>query len=320
MGFIRKITATFISAAMAMSLMAGCTSKIDEDDGSVRIVCTVYPIYELTREICGDKAHIELLAKPGVEPHDWEPGSDDMIELEKADLLISCGAGMEPWLESCLGALDNKDLKQCDASKGVDLMDFEESEEHLDEHEHEHGHEHSGTDPHYWLSLSNTKTAVQNISDALCEADKANESFYKEKTDEVLGSIDELEDKYMAELSAYSGETIVVSHEAFGYLCRDLGLKQLAIDGLSPDSEPDAKTVAEIVDHINEEGLNVIFFDSLTDPSVAKTIGDETGAKLLELRTFETVTDSEYESKITYSEIMTGNLESLIEGFGGKQG
>ena len=318
MRLFRKITATFMATAMSVSLLAGCSTNSAEDDGRLQVVCTVYPIYELTREICGDKAGIELLAKPGIEPHEWEPGSDDMIELEKADILISCGAGMEPWLESCVGALDNKDLKQCDASVGVDLMDFEESEEHLEEHEHDY--EHSGTDPHYWLSLKNTKIAVQNISNALCEADKQNEKYYQDKTSEVLDSIGQLEDEYYQALLSYEGETIVVSHEAFGYLCRDLGLKQLAIDGLSPDSEPDAKTVAEIVDHINEEGLKVIYFDALTDPSIAKTVGDETRAKLLELRTFETVTDAEYESKITYSEIMAGNLASLSEGLGGKQG
>ena len=303
MRIVRNIGILFLIFVFVTASLCACNKADVFKTERLHVVCTVYPVYELTREVCGDKAEIMLLAKPGVEPHEWEPGSDDMLMLEQADLLIACGAGMEPWLDPCLKAIDNKDLKVCYASENVDLIKSGDG----------HG---EGTDPHYWLSLKNAGIAAEEIRDCLCEADKDNSDAYKANAQQLLSDISALEEEFTSKLSGHEGREIVVSHEAFTYLCRDLGLEQLAIDGMSEDSEPDAGTIAEIIDRIKKDDVKVIFYDPLESSSASETIKSETGVELMELHTFETVSNEEFEKNVTYCEIMRMNLDSLDAGFG----
>ena len=318
MNFLKKAAAAVLCLLGIATIVAGCSSVSGEKDGRKRVVCTVFPVYELTREIAGDDVELVLMVKPGVEPHDWEPGSDDMMLLSSADLIISCGAGMDPWLDTCLKALEKDDANVCDASKGVNLLNFED-EDHDEEEEHEGHHHHGGVDPHYWLSLENALVSAANIRDSLSGTDPEHKDSYEKRAGDLENDIKQLKASYGDALKDYGGSTIVVSHEAFGYLCGETGLVQLAIDGMSDESEPDAKTVASIIDKIKKDDIKVIYYDSLIDPKVAEMICGETGAKLYELRTFETVTDEEFNKGVTYVSVMTSNLETLKKGLSGER-
>lgn len=304
----KKLGSVVMAAAMAALSFTGCSSLSKKNNAfsgdKLSIVCTISSVYEFTEQLAGDNAEIKLLLPPGVEPHGWEPSTDDMALISSADMLVYSGAGLETWLDSCLDAVENDDLITVDASSDVDLLTFGQSTATLDGVSMT-----DANDPHIWMSPANAILEVQTIADALCEADPDNSEEYKSAVDEYVEQLTALDDEYREALAPYAGETVVVSHEAFGYMCAEYGMKQLAIDGLSSDSEPDAATMSEIVDYINDNGVGAIYYEEIINPDAANVIGDETGCTLIPLNTLESFDDGD-----TYITVMEENLSSLCEG------
>ena len=81
-----------------------------------------------------------------------------------------------------------------------------------------------------------------------------------------------MHDLYQTELVNLSNDTIVVAHEAFGYLCEEYGLKQEGIEGLTADSEPDSARLKEVIDFCKKHDIKIIFFEELVSPKVAEVV------------------------------------------------
>ena len=120
-----------------------------------------------------------------------------------------------------------------------------------------------------------------------------------------------MDETYKEELSGLSRNTIVVAHEAFGYLCAAYGLKQNAVEGLTAESEPDSAKMKEIIDFCREEDIQVIFFEELVSPKVANAIAEEIGAETMVLNPIEGLTASQEEEGLDYISLMEENLEAL---------
>ena len=103
------------------SLLVGCNGKnvdgTNENAGKdIKIIATLFPQYDFAREIAGDKADITLLMSPGVESHSYEPSPSDIIDINSSDLFIYTGEYMEPWAQSIIEGMDNKNVKILDVS------------------------------------------------------------------------------------------------------------------------------------------------------------------------------------------------------------
>ena len=185
---------------------------------------------------------------------------------------------------------------------------------------HEHAHEHEGADhhhgdfdPHVWLDPENAKTEMETIKDALAEADPANAQTYQANFDKYAAELDALDKEYSDTLSPLPNRTIVVAHEAFGYLCDAYGLTQVGIEGLSPDSEPDPGRMAEVIDFVREHSISTIFFEELVSPKVAEAIASETGAQAKMLSPLEGLSDEQAAAGADYFSVMHDNLAALME-------
>ena len=257
----------------------------------------------------------------GTEPHDWEPAATDIKNLEEADVFIYNGAGMEHWVEDVLASLENKDLKAVEASKGLELLAGGEEAEATSEDQTETDSEAAtddqaeevSYDPHVWLSPKNAKQEMSNIKDALIEADPDHAEAYEQNYETYATKMDDLDAEYQEKLADTKSKDLIVAHEAFGYLCRDYGLNQVGIEGLSPDSEPDAKRMNEIIAFAKENNVKTIFFEELVSPKVAETIASEIGAKTAVLNPLEGLTDEEISAGEDYFSVMESNLEALTQ-------
>ncbi len=214
------------------------TAAVSRDEES-----TGYPMYDFAVKIGGDKAEVTDMVPAGTGPHDWEPAATDIKNLEEADLFVYSGAGMEHWADDVLASLETKRLVSAEASAGLTLRpghshdeeEHEGAEEHAEEEEHDRGQ----FDPHVWLSPVNAKKEMENIKNAYVKADPDNKDYYEDNYKTYAVRFDKLDQEYKDTLSALPGKSIVVPHEAFGYLCDTYGLTQMGIAGLSPDTEPD---------------------------------------------------------------------------------
>lgn len=314
-------------------------AKNEESNGKLNVYASVYPIYDFTKKIGGDKINLSMLTKPGEEPHHYEPSSDDIKNLSKADLFIYNGAGLESFTDKIIES--NPDLKTCQASEGVDLIkathnhdhdhDFcqnsdDANHNHNHENENNHNHEakenhssheeehhHGMYDPHTWLSIKNAKIEMENIKNKLSEIDPDNASYYQKNFDKYAKMCDDLDKEYSQKISVLPNRVMVVSHQAFGYLCGDYGLSQVPIKNISNEDEPDAQTMAQIIDYIKKNNIKYICVEEMTSTKIADTIKAETGAQIKVLSPVETLTQEQMDKGEDYFSIMENNLKILEE-------
>lgn len=321
--------------------------KESENKEGLKVYASVYPMYDFAKKIAGDKINVEMIMPQGTEPHGWEPDTEDIKKLENADMFIYNGAGLEDWTEKVINSLSNKDLKVVEASEGVELIKSTHSHDHEEEdhnhegeenhnhnheatennhnheatennhnheaHEDEHeDHHHGGMDPHVWISPKNAKIEMENIKNALVELDKENADYYESNYEKYAKILDELDAKYSEQLRDLPNKTIVVSHEAYGYLCKDYNLTQIGIKGVNAETEPDAKKMAEIINYVKENKITTIFTEELIDPKVSKIIADETGCQVKVLSPIEGLSEEQIKNNKDYFSIMEENLENLV--------
>ncbi|KAA9007507.1 zinc ABC transporter substrate-binding protein [Paenibacillus spiritus] len=295
---------------------AGSRSAIVE--GKVNVVTTFYPIYEFAKEIGGDDAHIINLLPTGVEPHDWTPRSQDIANTSKAQLFLYNGAGLEGWVPNFLKGLSGDSWVQAvEVSRGIELITSGED----DGHDHESGEAedaaHTGTDtlhtdPHTWVSPKSALIMAANIKDSLIKADPAHRGGYEQRYQVLESKLKALDAEFASTLSGLPKKEIVVSHQAFGYLCRDYGLTQHAIMGLSPDAEPRAQDLVKLAKKVKAEKIRYIFFEELVSDRLAKTLAGEAGVKTLVLNPVEGLTDKQKKNGDTYFTLMSSNLQNLV--------
>jgi zinc transport system substrate-binding protein len=290
-----------VIALLICLVLSGCsaTNAPTWQEGKLKVCASFYPMYDFAVKIGGDKADVKTLVPAGTEPHDWEPSVSDIVTLENADIFIYNGAGMESWTDRVLSSLKNKQLIALEASKGVPLLTG--------------SGETAASDAHVWLSPQNAKTELSNIKDTYIQADPANASVYEANYQKYAAAFDALDKKYRDTLAACPKKDIVVSHEAFGYLCAAYGLHQYALEGLQADSEPDPARMAEIINFVNQNNVKVIFSEELLSPKVAEAVAKETGARTEVLSPVEGLSDDEIKAGEDYISVMEKNLNKLKE-------
>lgn len=290
----------------ALLIFTSCSSDNNADDNTdnnnrLNIYTSFYPVYDFTSKIGGDKISVKNIVPTGTEPHDWEPTPKDMQSIAEADMLIYNGLGMEQWVEKVTSAVGNDNLKLVEASNGVELITVGDNSQT----------DYYDTDPHIWTSIRNAVIEMENIKNALCEADSENSDYYEENFNKYKSEFEALDKEFEDFVSNCSKKDIIVAHDAFSYLCRDYGLNQIAINGLSAESEPEPSKMAEIVDFAKNNNIKIIFYEELISPKAAQTIANEIGAETTALNPLEGLSESEEANGDDYLSVMKKNLEAI---------
>lgn len=311
---INRLSALVCACTLSLSLLTGCGTQPADTaagDGRLRVLTSFYPMYDFACKIGGDCIDVTNMVPSGTEPHDWEPSTNDLKNLEKADVFIYNGADMEPWADDLLVSRSDT-LRVVEASENVELRTTDGEHEHAHEHE-DADHHHGDFDPHVWLDPENAKIEMEAIRDALCAADPENSTVFQSNYEKNAAELDALDAEFREKLAPLPNRTIVVAHEAFGYLCDAYGLTQVGIEGLSPDSEPDPGRMAEVIDFVREHSISTIFFEELVSPKVAEAIASETGAQAKMLSPLEGLSDEQAAAGADYFSVMHDNLAALME-------
>jgi zinc transport system substrate-binding protein len=318
-----------LAAALAGSLvLAGCGSgsstTADATDGpredggadaALSVTAAFYPLELAVQRIGGERVAVSALTQPGADPHDAELSPRQVAELTETDLVVFL-SGFQPAVDDAVAtvaadaALDVADFADLTVLAEDDGHDHSgESEEEHAEHSHE-----GGTDPHFWLDPTRYAAVAEAIADRLVALDPEGTSTYEAGLAEFTGELTALDEEFAAGLQTCTSRDLVTGHAAFGYLADRYDLRQKGIAGLTPESEPSAAQVRDLVQHVRETGVTTVYAETLVDPSLAETIAREAGAEVRVLDPIEGITDASAGSD--YFEIMRTNLETLREGQG----
>ncbi len=290
-------------------IVSGCSSK-PASSGKLKVVASFYPLADFAQKVGGDHVEVVNLVPTGTEVHDFELSAQDKAAILESDVFVYNGVGLESWVDDLLPTLGDK-VTQVDSSKGVELIHA--SEEHEEGHdEHEEDHDHGEYDPHIWLSVSRAKQQMTTIYEALVAADPDHKADYEANYKTYAAQFDALDQEFKTQLAGVAHHTIVVSHQAFGYLCASYGLEQVALEGIYAESEPDPKTLASVIEYMKTNSIKVVFAESASSTKLSDTISKETGAKVDVLYTIEAMSAEQVSAKEDYLSLMRMNLKALV--------
>jgi zinc transport system substrate-binding protein len=296
--------------AIATSLLLGQQRNI-EGTARLIVVATIFPVYDFTRAIGGDRISIFMLLPPGAEAHSYEPRPSDIGLLSSADLFIYSSKNMEPWASDIIAGIRNNDLILLEAGANVPIL-LDNAEEGLTESDTHFGEKSSGKDPHIWLDMLNAEIMIKDISKALASADPVNEDYYTNNAEEYISVIKQLDVDFASAIGQCKKKVLVHGgHYAFGYLASRYGIKYIAAQGFSPDSEPGPAQIIQLIKVMKEYDVSYIFYEELIEPKVAKSISKETGAEMIMLHAGHNISKDEFDSGRTFTDLMRINLESL---------
>jgi zinc transport system substrate-binding protein len=295
-----------VTALLAVGVAAAATGCSSSDSGATAtggkldVVAAFYPLQYVTQQVGGDRVAVTNLVSPGTEPHDVELSPRQVAEVVDADAVVYL-RNFQPAVDDAVddGAKD----KSLDVATVAPLKDgyvpLEEGELHQDE---------TGKDPHVWLDPTRLAGIADAVAKKLGGLDPDHASEYTANAKALNGKLATLDQEYATGLKSCQKKTIVVSHNAFGYLAERYGLSQVAITGLTPEEEPSAARLAEVAAYAKQNGVQVIFFETLVSPKIARALAAEVGAEAEVLDPIEGVAKN---SSDDYFSVMRTNLTTL---------
>ena len=315
---MKKRFFALLMAALCLLSACGQTTSAQQEDGTLTIVATTYPIYLLAGAVTQgvEGVVVERLDTGSTSClHDYNLTVNDMKKIEGADIIALSGVGLEEFMEDALAASDTRVI---DCSEGVELL--ENLSHHHDEHDHSHdGHDHGHYDPHYWMDARNMKQVAENISAALCELDDANAQKYRENE---LGALVVLEGVDSELRRAFHGEGsveitgLVTFHDGFQYFAHAYGLPLLESIEEEAGSEASAREIVEITELVKAQDIPVIFTEVNGSDATANAIARETGCAVAQLSMCMDGPDAELGN---YIDAMMENMAAVVNGFAGEE-
>ncbi|AGB19956.1 metal ABC transporter solute-binding protein, Zn/Mn family [Thermoanaerobacterium thermosaccharolyticum] len=288
---MKKLLSIFLAISILFSLTS-CNTKISKRPDKMVVYASFYPLYDLTKKIAGDKVVAQNIIPPGVEPHDWEPTTRQVADIERASVVIYLGLGMDSWINKVETSVSGP--KFINVSTGINAIKVG-----------------NAVNPHVWLSPKETQILAKNIKDALVNADNKNAKYYQSNYENLVKTLKQLDNEYTTKLKNTKTKTFVVYHSAFDYIARDYGLNQVSIVGMSEEAEASPAKIAEVIKLIKDENIKYIFTEPLTSPKPIQSIANETGTKVLPLNTIEGITKDEMKKGYDYIKLMQQNLDNL---------
>ncbi len=280
----------------------GCAAFSDDagsaEDG-VQVTAAFYPLQYVTQRVAGDHATVDNLTQPGFEPHDLELTVADTGKIVDSDLVVY-ERDFQPSVDAAID--ENADGDLLDASDVVQLVPFRE-----------HGVDSDETDPHFWQDPLMLADLGDAVATQLSKIDPDHADDYGANAADLRSDLEELDQQYANGLAQCARTTIVVSHDAFGYL-QKYELTMEAILGLSPDSEPTPADLARLQDLIREDGVTTVFSESLVSPAAADALAKDLNVRSEVLDPIEGLSDQTADED--YLSLMRSNLAELEQANG----
>lgn len=287
-------------AVAALLPLAGCSSP---GSAGLTVVASVYPLAYVAERIAGDHATVTTLTHPGQEPHDLALDVQQTAEVSDADLVV--------YEKGFQGAVD-------EAVDQAALDDVVDAQQVL-------GEDRSPipgarpvkvlpNDPHFWLDPRALATVAQRVEAELVALDPDHAEDYRDNGAALLADLVGLNGSLSVALDDCERRTVVVSHDAYGYLGYRYDLTFESVTGQDPEAEPAPTRLADLQRLIRAEGITTIFTEPLGSPAPLESLARDTGVDTAVLDPIEGLTDATADED--YVSLMQRNQDALVEANG----
>jgi ABC-type Zn uptake system ZnuABC Zn-binding protein ZnuA len=311
---------------LAAGLLAVAAAR-GADRPPPRVVCTTFPVWHITRNIARGRegAGIRLLLPPGLGcPHDYVLAPQDAAMLDRADVLVINGLGLEDFLHARL-AERRAGRTVINGSRGIEPLPArgghryhappgaaQEAVRHGDEEEHPDPAENGN--PHVFASPRLNARMAENIARELAKTDPDGEPTYAANARNYAGRMERLAGEFAALGRSLRNRRIVTQHDVFDYLARDAGLEVVAVIQDHPGQEPSAAGMLAIAEVIRAKGVGAVFAEPQYPAQVAETLARESGVPMAML---DPAATGPADAPLDYYDtIMRRNLDALRSALG----
>lgn len=312
----RLVLALPLLSALSLTACASGPGEAASSDTSagapLKVMASFYPLQYVAEQVGGDNVEVESLTPPGTEPHDLELSPAAVASLENAATVVYL-AGFQPAVDEAIEqasparALDVSEEATLPAGHSEDDHGTDTHTEAAEAGHSEEAHAEEGQDLHFWLDPERLAHTAHAVADELADADPANAATYEANAEALSGKLTALDEDFSQGLATCKTRTIVVSHEAYGYLAAKYNLVQAGISGLAPETEPSPARLAEIGQVVKDQGVGTIFTETLVNPKVAETLAADLNVNTAVLDPLEGLADNSSD----YEKVMRSNLEAL---------
>ena len=304
----RRILAGLLAAVFCGSFTACGTNSV-ASDGKLTVVATNFALYDFARAVCGDTCDVRMLLSPGSESHDFEATLADIALLAETDVFVYVGGESEEWVPDVLEAAGAADVTQVCAIDLVETyINAGTESDSGDEHSEDDGHHHE-IDEHVWTSIPNAITIMEAIGEAVLKEDE----WFEADNDAYISELLDIDAEIRGIVDTAARDTVIFADRfPFRYFTEEYGLNYCAaFDGCSSAVEPSLSVVNTLIERVNETGSDTVFSIEFSDRKTAEAVAAETGCDILEFHSAHNVSRADFESGITYADIMRQNAENL---------
>ena len=275
-----------------MVTLSACSDEsgsAQSKDGVPTVATSSYALAYIAQAVGGDEVEVEDLSSTSGHAHNLELSPAQVQRLGNADLVIYLSQGFQPAVEEAIGQSGVASIDVLSAVPEEDLI---------------------AGDPHVWLDPILMSYIGEEVAEVLAEANPSQAEYYQENAEDLAKRLNEVEEAYDTALAACEGETLLTTHQAFGYMAKRYGLEQVGVTGIDPEAEPSPARLMELRDLVEERGVTTIFIEPLTSEHHESHLTETLGVRALPLDTVEVQVDSGED----LIDVYTSNLESLREG------
>ncbi|MDX2091094.1 MAG: metal ABC transporter substrate-binding protein [Kofleriaceae bacterium] len=277
---MRAVLVVVASVVLAL----GCGSK-GGGSGKPKVAVSIFPLYDVTRRVAGDRLDVLLVLPPGKSEHGYDPAPKEIARLEGAKLGLAVGLDMDGWVENILRIADGaKIVRLGDKVQTLAIAVEPISEEEANEHEHEHEHGDVGApDPHFWLDPQRMLGVIDQIEVELAAVDPAGKEAFAANAKTLKAQLAEVDGTIAARSKAWTKHTIVTFHGSMSYFAKRYGVRIAAVVEPIAGKEPTAAYIAEVLEAVKRGKAVALFTEPQLDKGPGEMIAREAGIPLGEL-------------------------------------
>ncbi len=297
--------------ALAVSATA-CTADDDRPD----IVVTTNILGDVTREIVGGEADVTVLMKPGADPHSFGLSAVQAAELERADLVVHNGLGLEENVLRHVDAARESGVATFAAGEAAGPLTFRTADDGGPEGEA------GQPDPHFWTDPDRVRKVAALIADqVISHVDGVDADAIRANADRYAGHLTDLTawmEKSFARIPE-GKRVLVTNHHVFGYLADRFGLR--VIGAVVPSgttlASPSSSDLRSLTEAMERADVRTVFADSSRPSRLAEVLRTEMGGQVRVVGLHSESLTAEGEGADTYLRMMRANTTAMVDGLTG---
>jgi len=291
-------------------VLTGCGQTTEPNNKTtegekIKIAATIFPLYDIVKQVGGDKIEAILILPPGSSPHTFEVSPSQIKNLQNTKLFFMIGAGVDGWTKNITNTVGN--TKLVNLEKNINLQLFEhEDHENNEETGDEHGHDEF--DPHYWLSPDNAKIMAKKIAVELSLLDTENKNYYKTQSQSFINKLVKKDVEWQNKINNITKKDLVVFHDAWGYFANHFSLNIVATFEPFPGKIPSPQYLINLQEKVREYNINTLFIEPQLSQEATVTLAKDLGVTVAILDPLGGVTGRE-----SYIDLIDFNVNSICQ-------